>query len=105
MGDPDLPRLTKRIKAISDPDEASRVYVWLSRLKAEALARLLSLAGGSKPAMAAAGDWITPAQAARISSLSVRWFYDHAHELPFVRKAGRRLLISEEGLRHWLERR
>lgn len=98
------PDLTRRIRAVTDPDLARRYWVWAAHVFAVATVTFFRFARDATPLPEPGGDWITPARAAEISSLSARWFYDHAHELAFVRKKGRRLLVSEEGLRRWLAR-
>lgn len=53
------------------------------------------------------GRLLTAAEAAKIAgpSFDARWFYRHAHELPCVRRVGRRLFFAEAELRVWLTRR
>jgi hypothetical protein len=51
---------------------------------------------------AAAERWIDAREAARISGLSARWVYEHAHEIPGVVKRGRSLRIPEARFRQWM---
>ena len=49
--------------------------------------------------------WITAEEAAEISGLKRRWFYQHK-SLPFVRQVSRKAIrISEPGLRKWMQKK
>ena len=52
-------------------------------------------------------EWLTPEEFERVTGLTKRWLYDHAHELDFVRKVdGSRLYrISRKGLYRWMATR
>lgn len=53
--------------------------------------------------MCAANErWIDAREAARITGVSVRWVYEHAHEIPGAVKRGRTLRIPEGRLRRWM---
>lgn len=101
-----LPPLTKRIKAIQDPAEASRMYVWLSRLAAEAHARLLCLVHLGQPVAPPDGDRMLKAdEAARLFGVSRSWLYEHGEELGLARRPEgiRGVRFSERALRRWQE--
>jgi hypothetical protein len=85
---------------------------FLARADRAALAGLLAAVSArlldppERTSAAPARDrWISAAEARQIAGLSERFIYDRAHELPFVRRAGRRVLVSEAGLRRWLDER
>ncbi|HUY20346.1 MAG TPA: helix-turn-helix domain-containing protein [Candidatus Binataceae bacterium] len=49
---------------------------------------------------------LTVHEAAEILRCRPRWIYDHAEQLPFIRRRSRKcLLCSESGLRKWLAAR
>jgi excisionase family DNA binding protein len=48
---------------------------------------------------------MTVADAARRCALSPRYIYAHADRLPFIKRTGRKVLVSEARLARWIERR
>ncbi len=49
--------------------------------------------------------WLTPSEAAEILRRDKRWVYRQAHRWSFAKRPTRKtLLISERGLRNWMQR-
>ncbi len=98
-----------------DPDRAPAVPLdhvptvlgQIERLKAILWSRLSQAdAAARRPAtndIRDEGRVLTPAEAAQIAGVTVRWLYRHAGQLPFARRLSRKTLrFSEAGLRRWL---
>jgi len=77
----------------------------VSRLSAELTARLLT--ASPSPAGPPAPEWaLTAAEAARKLGKSRRWLFEHAAELPFIRRVSRKTLVADEaGLKRWIASR
>lgn len=104
----DLPPLTKRIRAIKDPEEATRVYGWLSRLLAQTQVRILELCRERPAPMEPDGDRLLKAfEASRLFGVSRSWLYEHGERLGFARRPEgiRGVRFSERELRRWAEGR
>jgi predicted DNA-binding transcriptional regulator AlpA len=80
----------------------------LERIKSSAWLRLVGEAKGEDPPPEKIDDgrWIEVGEAAQISGMSQRWFYDNWEGLPFARKLSRKALrFHEPRLRRWIESR
>lgn len=68
-----------------------------------AVARVTALAGQARPAPGEQDRWLSPADAARVLGVKVRWLLEHADEIPGVRRLSRKVVrFSERGLRRHL---
>ena len=86
------------------------VGTWVQEATAGELAAFMSLAGarlvtlvGLPGAKAAPARLVRIEEAARVTGMSSRWFYDHA-KAPFVRRLGRAFRVDLAALEAWQER-
>jgi predicted DNA-binding transcriptional regulator AlpA len=101
-----LPELCAATRSMR-PEDAQAVLPVLA-----AVEKALSLRANAVPdpptvdAPAVGDRLLTPAEAATLLSVSVRWLYRHASQLEFTRRLSRKQLrFSEAGLRNYLARR
>lgn len=103
--DPGPPSLTKRIRAISDPDELAAWFAGLSRAMAVLLMRMM-LFRQPAPPPADPPTWISLQKAARILDVSPKWLWRHRNELPFMETIdGRRWRVNMAKLAEHMARR
>lgn len=86
-------------------DQCGTLYVMFSQLAAVASARLM-LARPVQLGLDGGGRLLTSKEAAQLTGLTARWFYERAATLPFARRPSPgRLRFDEAGLRRWMEGR
>jgi excisionase family DNA binding protein len=78
--------------------------VELSALQARAALRL-RVAGSRAPSNGGPERLLTVRQAAARCGMSADWLYRHKDALPFVRRLGRTVRVSEGALIRWMESR
>ena len=76
----------------------------LAAAHAEAFLRLAAPTSPSASADVCNEGNISVDEAARRLGMSGQWIYRHADRLPFVRKIGRRVLCSAQGVAEWSDR-
>lgn len=108
MADQDIPPLTKRVRAIRDPEELELWYETLTRAAAVALVRLMRYTTGAvePPDQPEGADRMLKAkEASRLFGVSRSFLYEHGERLGFARRpAGiRGVRFSERALRQWWE--
>ena len=75
---------------------------------AELTARLEGVLAGLEKAQvrhANEDEWLTIEQVADITKYSNRWLYDHASQLPFIKRVSGSLRASRIGLQQWMATR
>lgn len=75
---------------------ASELAYW----QVQAMAALMRRRRRASP-----NGYVSAEVAQQITSISKRWFYEHAAELPFARKKGGRVVFDKAGLLRWMAER
>lgn len=95
----DLQALLQQLRGM----EPRALLLFASALLAQALA---ALTDSPPPAAATTDVMLTAVEAAPITGMSARWLYEHADELPFARRTGKRAVrFSKAGALEWIEKR
>lgn len=94
------PRLIDGLRS----DEAAAAIAELAAIQAALAVRLRQAPpAGAPPSITQPDRLLEPAEAAARLGVTIRWLYRHAHELPFTRRMGRKVLrFSEAGLQRFL---
>ncbi len=88
------------------PEAVPAFLLELAALQSRAACRLLSQNGTDAPAGTGEPErLLTVHQAASRCGMSADWLYRHKHALPFIRRLGRTVRVSEAGLVRWMASR
>lgn len=103
--------MSSRVKAIraavreilkdpADPREVELLAATLAYYEVQAMAALMRRSRAQ-----ATNGYVSAERAHQMTGLSSRWFYEHAHELPFARRKGGRVLFEQAALQRWMDER
>jgi excisionase family DNA binding protein len=97
-----LLQISEQVTAVA-PQDVPALLAELEALRARLWTRLLAT-DTVPPADARQPDrLLTPAEAAAVLSVPLRWIYRHHNQLPFTRRMSRkRLRFSEAGVQTWI---